>query len=184
MHGVLRCNISAGVHARANAQSGRVTLRCHNSPRWETEASECEWRHAPEAHGGCWEILKKSVRWDETCLGRRQLAFAGSWRHLWRVPHVCVWGGADEKARIERMFISLPYVETFNSKVIKGFRTWTEKSLRVFRTSRFLCSMFCLYRHLVYVSHIATSWLWYRFINLPMGYILPLLFYIYGFDYE
>ena len=30
-------------------------------------------------------------------------------------------GGADEKARIERMCISLPYVETFNSKVIKGF---------------------------------------------------------------
>ena len=30
-------------------------------------------------------------------------------------------GWADEKARIERMCISLPYVETFNSKVIKGF---------------------------------------------------------------
>ena len=29
--------------------------------------------------------------------------------------------GADEKARIERMCISLPYVENFNSKVIKGF---------------------------------------------------------------
>ena len=32
-----------------------------------------------------------------------------------------VRGRADEKARIERMCISLPYVETFNSKVIKGF---------------------------------------------------------------
>ena len=34
--------------------------------------------------------------------------------------HMC-WGEADEKARIERMSIFLPYVETFNSKVIKGF---------------------------------------------------------------
>ena len=34
--------------------------------------------------------------------------------------HTC-WGGGSEKARIERMCISLPYVETFNSKVIKGF---------------------------------------------------------------
>ena len=37
--------------------------------------------------------------------------------------HTC-WvggGGADEKARIERMCTSLPYVETFNSKVIKSF---------------------------------------------------------------
>ena len=29
--------------------------------------------------------------------------------------------GGGKKARIERMCISLPYVETFNSKVIKGF---------------------------------------------------------------
>ena len=29
-------------------------------------------------------------------------------------------GGADEKASIERLCLS-PYVETFNSKVIKGF---------------------------------------------------------------
>ena len=33
--------------------------------------------------------------------------------------HTC-WAGADEKARIERLCLS-PYVETFNSKVIKGF---------------------------------------------------------------
>ena len=31
------------------------------------------------------------------------------------------WRGADDMAGIERMCISLPYVETFNSKVIKGF---------------------------------------------------------------
>ena len=29
--------------------------------------------------------------------------------------------GADEKARIERMCFFLPYVKTFNSKLIKGF---------------------------------------------------------------
>ena len=29
-------------------------------------------------------------------------------------------GGADEKASIETLYLS-PYVETFNSKVIKGF---------------------------------------------------------------
>ena len=31
------------------------------------------------------------------------------------------WGGADGKVIIERLCISLPYVETFNSKVIIGF---------------------------------------------------------------
>ena len=33
--------------------------------------------------------------------------------------------------RIVRLCLS-PYIETFNSKVIKMFRTWTKKSLRVF----------------------------------------------------
>ena len=34
---------------------------------------------------------------------------------------VCVWGGTDGKASIERLFLS-PYVEKpFNSKVIKSF---------------------------------------------------------------
>ena len=32
-------------------------------------------------------------------------------------------GGSDEKARIERMCISLPYVETFTLKGNKRFRT-------------------------------------------------------------
>ena len=32
-------------------------------------------------------------------------------------------GKADGKVIIERLCISLPYVETFNSKVIKGFVT-------------------------------------------------------------
>ena len=36
-----------------------------------------------------------------------------------RAPHVMGW--ADGKVVIERLCISLPYVETFNSKVIKGF---------------------------------------------------------------
>ena len=52
--------------------------------------------------------------------GERRLVFAYSRRPLWWVPHV-LRGGTDEKARIERKCISLTYVETFNSKVIKGF---------------------------------------------------------------
>ena len=85
-----------------------------------SRVTECGWRHAPEERGGFGEILKKSVSWDETCVGGRRLVFACSQRPLWRVPHMLGWG-AEEKARIERMCISLPYVETFNSKVIKGF---------------------------------------------------------------
>ena len=60
----------------------------------------------------------KKVRRVETCLGKRRLAFVSS-RGL--VASVARDRGEDEKARIYRTCISLPYAETFNSKVIKSF---------------------------------------------------------------
>ena len=63
-------------------------------------------------------ILKKSVEFQ----GRRKTVdFRVRPEALWRVPLMMGVGGADGKARIERMCISLPYAETSNSKVIKGF---------------------------------------------------------------
>ena len=44
------------------------------------------------------------------------------------VPHEI---GARWRSQHKRLYFS-PCVETFNSKEIKGFRTWTKKSLRVF----------------------------------------------------
>ena len=50
-------------------------------------------------------------------------------------------GGADKKVIIERLCISLPYVETFNSKVIKGFipELRSRYVFFVFRDSYVLC---------------------------------------------
>ncbi len=61
--------------------------------------------------------------------------------------------GVDEKARIERLCISLPYVETFNSKVIKSFVPGL-RSRKFFRVSGFLCSTYICYEQSMYVSHI------------------------------
>ena len=115
MHGLLRCNINTGVHARG--QSGRVTQRCHNSPDGKRG-----YRVRVTSHTGTarriWGILKK-ISWVEFCLGRRRLAFTSSWRPCGGCR---TRRGADGKARIERMRISLPYVEEpLNSKVIKCF---------------------------------------------------------------
>ena len=75
-------------------------------------ARECKWRHAPEARAEDFEksqwilgILKKSVNLPrEKTVGFRLHAETRPVA-LWRVPHVL--GGADGKARIERMCISL-----------------------------------------------------------------------------
>ena len=119
MFGLLRCNITAGVHARGGAD---VSFRDVTMAQMENEARECGWRHAPEARGGFWEIRKSQFVELRTRLRTGRVDFRGSLRpdefaHYGRRTR---WG-ADVKARIERMCISLPYVETFNSKVIKGF---------------------------------------------------------------
>ena len=113
--------------------------------------TECGWRHAPQEHRGFWENLKKVNR-VEICLGRRQLAFASS-RGL-VAGAVRDWRRGDEKARIERMCISHPYVEEpLNSKVINSFVP--ELRRRVFRVSRSLSSMYICYIYIyIYIYMI------------------------------
>ena len=75
--------------------------------------------------------------------------------------------GADGKASIGRICISLLMSENLKTQSNKKFRTWTKKSLRVFRVSGFLCSMYICYEHSMYVSHIRI-WRWY--INTQSKY--------------
>ena len=66
-------------------------------------------------------------------------------------------GGGHEKARIERMCISLPYVETFNSKVIKGFVPELRSRYVFFEfgDSYVLCDICHICNELrMYISHI------------------------------
>ena len=94
--------------------------------------------------------------------------------------HTC-WVGRKSQNRK----IVPPYVEKpFNSKVIKKFPTWTKKSLRVFRISRFLCDIcYICNEHPMYISHIhimamvqceiwKLSLLFSFFCNLPDTHLL------------
>ena len=83
--------------------------------------SGCEWRHAPEACAEDFGRFEKVSSWDLDS-EREGSAFGARWSQT----NLCATGaardgGADGKVIIERICISLPYVETFNSKVIKGF---------------------------------------------------------------
>ena len=107
--------MSAGVHARGTDVSFRdVTMKIPD--RGCDQGSE--WRHAPETWAEIWE---KSVCW---VLGQRKtLDFRGSPKPGQRPCGRCrTWFGADGNVIIERLCLSLPYVEKpFNSKVIKSF---------------------------------------------------------------
>ena len=106
MHGLLRCNINAGV--RAHARSGRVTQRCRNrNPRWETGLGNVnDVTHRKRAQRILGD-LKKSVelRLDTERVGSTFGARRGQ-TNL-RATGAARDGGADGKARIERMCISL-----------------------------------------------------------------------------
>ena len=117
-------------------RGGCVVHRCQNKNPRERLTSGCEWRHAPEACGGFWEILKKSVSWVLRSKEERWLSLA-------------------------RRAYLFPYVEEpLNSKVIKSFVPEL-RSRKCF--SCFEIPMFYVYMlWTVYVrftpSHI---WRWY-----------------------
>ena len=105
-------------------------------------------------HGGFWGFEKK-VSWVEFLPLKKMVDFRGS-------PRPCAgcrtWFGADGKVVIERLCLSLPYIEKpFNSKVIKSF-------VRELRSRKcFLCfgiPMLSIYvpyghyEHSLYISHI------------------------------
>ena len=80
-----------------------VSLRDVTIAQMGNGATECGWRHAPEERGGSGEIWKSQV--VESCRPKKK----GNFRLLAESLGRCRtrWGGADGKARIERMYISL-----------------------------------------------------------------------------
>ena len=140
---------------RERGRSGRVTQRCHNSPRWEARLQSAgDVTHQKRAKD--FGNLKKVSR-VETCFGRRRLAFASS-RGL--VAGVARNGGADEKARIERLCLSLLTSKNLlNSKIIKSFVPEL-RSRKCF--SCFEIPMFYVY--MLWTSHVhfaySCIWLW------------------------
>ena len=102
------------------ARGGCVVHRCQNKNPIERLTSGCEWCHVPEAH--MQRILKKSVSWVESCLGRRLLTFASSPK-----PGQRPWAGVTRdrgrwKSQNRKNVYLSPYVEEpLNSKVIKSF---------------------------------------------------------------
>ena len=134
------------VVTRAGAQSRHVTQRCHNSLRWWNG-----WQSAGDVtHRKRAEVLGRIERKS------RELKLDAEWGGSTFGARSTRWG-PDGEASIKRLCLS-PYVETFNSKVIKRFRTWTKKSLRAFefRDSWFYVMYIC-YQHSMSILHMAVS---------------------------
>ena len=96
--------------------------------------TECVWRHAPEERGGFGKILEKSVSWELDTERDGWLSLARG--DLCGGCHTCWWGGVRWKSQ-NRKIVPLTLCRiTFKLKGNKKVRTWTKKSLRVFRVSR------------------------------------------------
>ena len=118
VHGLLRCNINAGVHAHARGRSERVTQRSHNSPRWETgraSANDVTHRKRAEDFGRFWRKLieLRPASGEDGWLSLARGDLCGGCHTCWG----CGWKSQDRK----NVYLS-PYVEEpLNSKVIKSF---------------------------------------------------------------
>ena len=108
---------------------------------WGTErVTECEWRHAPEARGGLWRIERKLESWVQDAKQEGSTFGARRGEANSRPMGATRYGGQMNDS-IEDC-VSPPYVETFNSKLIKRFRIWT-RSRYVF--SNFEIPMFFIW---------------------------------------
>ena len=125
------------------------------------------------------EDFEKVRSSDETCLGRRRLAFACSRTPLWRVPHEM--GAGRGKSQNRKIMPPSPYVEEpLNSKVIKSFvpEQRSRYMFFEFRVSYVLCyrymNIICPFRISVYgygtyiyllpELGISVSWVWYDWV--------------------
>ena len=119
--GLVGCNIEAGVNAGARGWM-EVLLRCHNSPKRTevTGASDVTHRKRAEVCVRIWREKESGTRRQTRRIERAPYRGRSSW-------------GPNELDSIENC-VSPPYVETFNSKLIKRFRSWT-RSLYVFSNS-------------------------------------------------
>ena len=162
MHGLLRWNIKAGVHA--HVRGADVSLRDVTIAEMGNRVTECGWRHAPEARGGFWEILKKVSR-VETRHQTRRLTFACS-RRPW--SGAARDGGDRWKSRNWKIVPLSPYVEKpLNSKVIKSFVPEL-RSRKCFSCFEIQCSMwymYIFYEHYISTSHIRIG-IWYKWCFL------------------
>ena len=159
VRGLLRCNINAGVHT--HTRGADLSLRDVIIAQMGNGARECEWRHAPEESaedfGGFWKS-----QWVEFCLGRRRLAFAYSLKPgQWPCGgcQTC-WGAGIWKSHHRKIVHLSSLCRNLLLKGNKRFRTWTKKSLRVFRVSGFLCSRY------IYVMNILCTFHAYPYLAM------------------
>ena len=131
------------------------------------------------AHEGYWGDLKKSVSWVENWTSEREGSTFGARRgqtNLRATGAARNGGGgcSDGKVIIERLCISLPYVETFNSKVIKGFvpELRSRYVFFVFLDSYDLC---------IYVMNILCTFQYIRIMGM-IQWVKHCVFIFCGFD--
>ena len=101
-------------------------------------ATECRWRHAPEARGGFGGFWKSQLSW---VLPRKKTVDIRLLTEALRRVHTC-WGGGRWKNQNRKNVYLSPYVEEpLNSKVIKSFvpELRSRKLFFVFRDFYVLC---------------------------------------------
>ena len=150
-----------------------VSLRDITIAQMGNGATECWWRHAPEARGGFWGF------WNSQFVELSPASWEDGWLSLarggaLRAPHVLREGDRWKIQNRKNVYLS-PYVEEpLNSEVIKSFVPEL-RSRKCF--SCFEISMYMLYIYVYFTSEFYVHftypdiWLWYKMLSIKWNYL-------------
>ena len=153
MHGLLRCNIKAGVHARARGAD--VSLRNVSIAR---DGKQGYTVRVMSRTGSARRILGEfeKSQWVENWTPNETADFR-LLAETFVVGATRVGSGGGRWKSQYRKIVPLSLCRrTFKLKGNKMVRTWTKKSLRVFRISRSYVLCY-IYEHYMSISHMAVS---------------------------
>ena len=157
-HGLVRCNINAGVQARSERMCHSEMSKQKSQRGIETRG--CGWRHAPEAwaeiweKAGSWVPASERVSWDSGLGEARRLCALRVPRVIWVESWRCK-SSQHRKTVCVCLSLSLSLSSscriTFNSKVIKSFVP--ELRSRKVLYFGFLYCLWTFYEHYVYFTY-------------------------------
>ena len=138
-----------------------LSLRDVTIDHMENGATECKWRHPPEACGGFGEFEESYLSW---VLPREKTDDFRLLAEALRRVRTRWWGGIGKSQNRKNVYLS-PYVEEpLNSKVIKSFVPEL-RSRKCF--SCFEILMF--YEYMLWILYVRFThsriWLWYNLTN-------------------
>ena len=170
MHGLVRYKLERRCWRACGEDVSFTDVKKKKSQREDVTRNVNDVLHRKRARRILEDLKKSELR---TRLRTGRVDFRGSLRldEFVRYGRRTWWGVGIWKSHHRKIVHLSSLCRNLWLKCDKRIRTWTKKSLRVFRVSGFLCSMYICYENFMYVSHIHV---WVCYIHWNCNKLVPM----------